>query len=139
MEKNGDMGPTEGVGRVGLAFTRASSPVSSVSLLCAHLHTQATHGEHVFKASCHILAHLRVSRSASSFRPLSCLLLTLKYRTGKKREQKPEEAVPSLVPGQILATGERKAPEKSQALLGRKGEGRPVKEVLGRGKTLSLN
>lgn len=112
MEKNGDMGPREGVGRVGLAFTRASSPTSSVCLLSAHLHTQATHREHVFKVSCHILAQLRVSRSASSFPPFSCLLLTLECRTGKDKEQKPEEAVPFLVSGQILATGERKAPEK---------------------------
>lgn len=66
--------------------------------------------------------------------PLSCLLLTLECRTGKNREQKPEEAVPSLVTGQILAIGERKASEKSQAPLGQEGDSRPVKEALRRGE-----
>lgn len=65
---------------------------------------------------------------------MPCLLLTLEFRTGKNREQKLEESVPSLVTGQILAIGERKASEKSQAPLGQKEDSRPVKEDLRKGE-----
>lgn len=62
------------------------------------------------------------------------MLLTLECRNEEYREQKLEEAIPSLVTGRILATGERKASEKSQSHLEPKGENKLVKEDLGIGE-----